>query len=53
MINEIYKNVLEAMQKADEIGGVEGLEYILLMEAISNVALERARTCKKNIWSAP
>jgi len=45
----IYHDVLEAMQQADEMEGVEGQDYIMLMQAISDQALERARTCKENM----
>jgi hypothetical protein len=45
----IYKEVLEAMQQADEIEGVEGEDYIRLMQAISDEALGRLITCKQNM----
>lgn len=38
----ILRNVLAAMQRADEISGPEGLEYLGLMEAISREASDRA-----------
>jgi hypothetical protein len=41
----IYKNVLEAMQDADEIEGVEGDDYLHLMRAIQNEANKRFDNC--------
>jgi hypothetical protein len=41
----IYKSVLEAMQDADEIGGVEGDDYLHLMRAIQDEANRRFDTC--------
>lgn len=38
---EIYKNVLNAMQDAEEIEGVEGFEYLKLMSAIQYEAKKR------------
>lgn len=40
---EIFQNVLNAMQAAEEIGGLEGSEYLLLMHAISVEANKRAK----------
>ena len=39
--NEIYKNVLEAMQEAEEIEGVEGVAYLDLMAAIRHESQKR------------
>ena len=41
----IYKNVLEAMQDADEIEGVEGDNYLQLMIAIRDEAMKRFDNC--------
>lgn len=38
---EIYKNVLNAMQDAEEIDGVTGFEYLKLMSAIKLEAKKR------------
>jgi len=39
--DQILKNVLNAMQDADEIEGVEGVEYLDLMQAIRQEAQKR------------
>lgn len=39
----IYKNVVEAMQAAEELGGPEGISYISLMLKISEEANRRAQ----------
>lgn len=41
----IYKSVLEAMQDADEIEGVEGDDYLKLMIAIRDEAMKRFDNC--------
>jgi hypothetical protein len=41
----IYKSVLNAMQDADEIEGVEGDEYLKLMLAIRDEAMKRFHNC--------
>lgn len=38
---EIYKNVLEAMQDAEEIEGVSGEDYLNLMQEIIDEATKR------------
>jgi hypothetical protein len=38
---EIYNDVFDAMQQAEEIDGVEGVEYVNLMSDIVNEALHR------------
>jgi hypothetical protein len=38
---QIFKNVLDAMQDAEEIDGVEGMDYIELMASISAEARTR------------
>ena len=44
--NEIYKNVLNAMQDADEIEGVEDTEqYLKLMLEIRHEAQKRFNNC--------
>jgi hypothetical protein len=45
----IYKSVLEAMQDADEIEGVEGDDYINLMVGIAMEADRRMNTCIDNM----
>jgi len=47
----IYNNVLKAMQDVDEIGGVEGDEYLDLMEAIRHEAVKRFNNCVDNMAS--
>ena len=41
----IYNQVLNAMQDADEMGGVEGNEYLELMIAIRDEATKRFYNC--------
>ena len=45
----IYKSVLEAMQDADEIEGVEGDDYIDLMVGIAMEADRRMNNCIDNM----
>lgn len=48
--NEIYKNVLDAMQMADEIEGVEDpQEYLKLMDDIRHEAVKRFNNCVDNM----
>ena len=48
--NQIYKNVLDAMQMADEIEGVEDPEeYLDLMEKIRHEAVKRFNNCVDNM----
>jgi hypothetical protein len=50
---EIYRNVLEAMQDAEELDGVEGQDYLDLMEAIRREAVERYNNCADYMaWTA-
>ncbi len=53
-VNEIYKNVIEAMQEAEELGGVEDpQEYLTLMDDIRHEATKRFNNCADNIaWTA-
>jgi len=44
-VNEIFNDVLEAMQQAEERSGVEGVEYITLMQNIADEALSRIVAC--------
>ena len=45
----IYNNVMEAMQEAEELGGVENLrDYIQLMMDISNECQERIEAALSN-----
>lgn len=46
---QIYTNVMNAMQDADEIEGVEGNEYLELMVAIRDVAMHRFHNCIDNL----
>jgi len=52
--NQIYKNVIEAMQEADEIEGVEDpQEYLKLMEDIRHEAVKRYNNCADHMaWEA-
>ena len=48
--NQIYKNVLDAMQEAEEIEGVEDpQEYLNLMEAIRYEVVKRYNNCADNM----
>ena len=38
---EIYNDIFDAMQQAEEIDGVEGVEYVNLMSDIVSEALHR------------
>ena len=44
----IFDNVLEAMQEAEEIGGPEPYDYVVLMQQIAAEATKRANTCLDN-----
>jgi hypothetical protein len=47
---QIYKNVLNAMQEAEEIEGIENpFEYLMLMRRIRTEAQKRADACANNI----
>ena len=49
----IYKSVLDAMQDADEIEGVEDKDYLNLMEAIRYAVVKRYNNCADNMaWTA-
>ena len=52
--NEIYKNVLNAMQDADEIEGVEDpQEYLKLMDDIRHEVVQRYNNCADHMaWTA-
>jgi hypothetical protein len=43
-----YDYVMDAFQRAEEIGGPEGLQYLHVMSAIANVALERIKACESH-----
>jgi hypothetical protein len=47
----IYKSVLDAMQDADEIEGVEGDDYLKLMTAIAEESMRRFDNCIDN-WAS-
>lgn len=42
---EIYKKVLDAMQEAEEIDGVEGVKYLRLMLEIQDEVQKRFNNC--------
>jgi hypothetical protein len=42
--NDIFKAVLNAMQSAEEMGGPEGKDYLVLMTAIREEAQKRINT---------
>lgn len=46
---DIYRNVVNAMQEADEIEGVEGDDYLELMQAIQDEASKRFNVCLDNM----
>ncbi len=46
---EIYADVIEAMQSAEELGGPDGLVYVQLMQRISKEAITRAETALRTI----
>lgn len=43
----LYASVLEAMQRAEELGGPDDAAYILLMERIAAEATRRAAACRE------
>ena len=45
----IFQNVLKAMQDAEELDGVEGQDYLDLMEAIRHEAVQRYNNCADNM----
>ena len=45
----IHKNVLDAMQPAEELGGPDMVEYVNLMLTIARECMERANTAVANI----
>ena len=50
---EIYENVINALQDADEIEGVEDKDYLNLMEAIRYAVVKRYNNCADNMaWTA-
>ena len=50
---QIYENVINALQDADEIEGLEGEDYLNLMEAIRFAVVKRYNNCADNIaWTA-
>jgi hypothetical protein len=51
--NEIYVNVLDAMQDAEELDGVDGDHYVFLMSSIAIEATKRMNNCIDNMaWTA-
>ena len=51
--NEIYNNVLNAMQDAEELGGVDDDHYVFLMSSIAIEATKRMNNCIDNMaWTA-
>ena len=50
---QIYENVINALQDADEIEGLEGEDYLNLMEAIRFAVVKRYNNCADHIaWTA-
>jgi len=47
--NDIFNNVLLAMQDAEEIEGVEGVAYLDLMAAIRHESQKRFDNCADNM----
>lgn len=45
----IYEDVLNSMQNAEEMGGPEGAEYVALMEAIIQEAVERCEYFRQTL----
>jgi len=39
------ENVMDAIQYADELGGLEGVEYVRAMNYLSDVCRQRANRC--------
>ena len=50
--NEIYNNVLNAMQDAEELDGVDDDHYVFLMSSIAIEATKRMNNCISNMWTA-
>ena len=48
---EIYENVINALQDADEIEGLEGKDYLNLMEAIRHASVKRFNNCMDTMAS--
>jgi len=48
---EIYENVINALQDADEIEGLEGEDYLNLMEAIRHASVKRFNNCMDTMAS--
>jgi hypothetical protein len=46
---QIYENVINALQDADEIEGLEGKDYLNLMEAIRFAVVKRYNNCADNM----
>ena len=49
---QIYRNVLDAMQDAEEIEGVDDDHYVFLMSSIAIEATKRMNNCISNMWTA-
>jgi hypothetical protein len=50
---QIYENVINALQDADEIEGLEGEDYLNLMEAIRFAVVKRYNNCADHMaWTA-
>lgn len=45
----VFTDVLAAIQQAEEIGGPEGQDYLILMEAVMEEATERRDYCRDHI----
>ena len=46
---QIYENVINALQDADDIEGLEGEDYLNLMEAIRFAVVKRYNNCADNM----
>lgn len=51
MTDFLYNAIIEEVQQADELGGPEGMDYIDLMERVSEECLRRAEICRANMAS--
>jgi hypothetical protein len=47
--DEIFEDVMRAMQQAEELGGPEGAQYVALMERIAHEAQRRANTMRDTL----
>lgn len=45
--NPIFQNIMDAMQKAEEMGGPQDQEYVELMRAVADEAKQRIRNFRR------